>query len=110
AAVLRAAAGFGVDERAHVGRGAEALGARLPGTLDECLDLGVVLDPGQLPGLVARDQGRHGRRTLPTAAANRRPRERRPRPPRGGRRSPARSIRPRRSASTLSGPVSPTST
>ena len=45
AAVLGAAAGLGVDQRAHVGRVAEALDARLPGALDERLDLGVL---GQL--------------------------------------------------------------
>ena len=44
AAVLGAAARLGVDQRAHVGRVAEALDARLPGALDQRLDLGVVLD------------------------------------------------------------------
>ncbi len=44
AAVLGAAAGLGVDQRAHVGGVAEALDARPPGALDERLDLGVVLE------------------------------------------------------------------
>ena len=42
AAVLGAAAGLRVDQRAHVGRVAEALGAHLPGALDERRDLVVV--------------------------------------------------------------------
>ena len=51
AAVLGAAAGLGVDQRAHVGRVAEALDARLPRPLDERLDLGVVLDLAELSAL-----------------------------------------------------------
>ena len=39
AAVLGAAAGLGVDQRAHVGRVAEVLPAHLPGALDELADL-----------------------------------------------------------------------
>ena len=61
AAVLRAAAGLRVDQRAHVGRVAEVLLARLPRALDERLDLGVVGDLAQLQGLFAGDERRHGR-------------------------------------------------
>src|SRR5215212_7952743 len=43
AAVLRAAAGLRVHERAHVRRVLEALHARAPGALDQRLDLGAVL-------------------------------------------------------------------
>jgi hypothetical protein len=45
AAVLGAAAGLGVHQRAHVGRVAEALDPRGERALDQRLDLGVVLDP-----------------------------------------------------------------
>ena len=45
AAVLRAAARLGVDQRAHVGRVAEVLLPHLPGTLDQVADLLVL---GQL--------------------------------------------------------------
>ena len=59
AAVLGAAARLRVDERAEVGRVAEALLPRLPRPLDERQD---VLLRGQLPQsecLVERDEGRH---------------------------------------------------
>ena len=62
AAVLGAAAGLGVDQRAHVGRVAEALDARVPGALDERLDLGVVLELAEAQRLLASDQRRHRRR------------------------------------------------
>ena len=61
AAVLGAAARLRVDERAQVGRVAEALLPRLPRALDERLDLGVVLDLAQREGLLAGDERRHGR-------------------------------------------------
>jgi len=44
AAVLGTAAGLGVHQRAHVGGVCEPLHPRLPGTLHECFDLGVILD------------------------------------------------------------------
>ena len=50
AAVLRAAAGLRVDERAHVGRVVEALDARLPGALDQRLDRGAVLELAERAG------------------------------------------------------------
>ena len=59
AAVLGAAAGLGVDQRAHVGRVGEALHARLPGALDQRFDLRVVLDLAEREGLLAGDQRRH---------------------------------------------------
>jgi hypothetical protein len=61
AAVLCAAAGLRVDERAHVGRVAEALDAYLPGALDQRLDLGVVLDPPEPERLFLGDERRHRR-------------------------------------------------
>ena len=61
AAVLGAAAGLRVHERAHVGGVAEALHARLEGALDERLDLGVVLDLAEGTGLLVRDQRRQAR-------------------------------------------------
>jgi hypothetical protein len=51
AAVLGAPAGLRVDQRAQVGRVAEALLPRLPRTLDEGLDLGVVGDLRRGAGL-----------------------------------------------------------
>ncbi len=60
AAVLRAAARLGVDQRAHVGRVAEALHAGVPGALDERFDLRVILQLAQPGGLLASDQRRHG--------------------------------------------------
>ena len=59
AAVLRAAAGLRVDERAHVGRVLEALDARLPGALDQRLDLRAVLELAERQGLLAGDQRCH---------------------------------------------------
>ena len=44
AAVLGAAARLGVDQRAHVGGVAEALGAHRPGALDQLADLVVVVE------------------------------------------------------------------
>jgi hypothetical protein len=37
--------------------------ARLPGTLDQRLDGGVVLEVDQVQGLLARDERRHGTET-----------------------------------------------
>src|SRR4051794_8830640 len=59
AAVLRAAARLGVDERAQVGRVAEALLPRLPRALDERLDRGAVLDLAERERLLAGDERRH---------------------------------------------------
>jgi hypothetical protein len=61
AAVLGAAAGLRVDQRAQVRRVAEVLLACLPRPLDERLDLGVIGDLAQLQGLFAGDERRHGR-------------------------------------------------
>jgi hypothetical protein len=57
--VLGAAARLGVDQRAHVGRVAEALDARLPGPLDKRLDLAVIGDLTEPQRLFACDQWRH---------------------------------------------------
>jgi biotin synthase-like enzyme len=59
AAVLRAAAGLRVDERAHVGRVVEALDAGPPGALDQRLDLRVVLEFAEAQRLLAGDQRCH---------------------------------------------------
>jgi hypothetical protein len=59
AAVLGAATRLGVDQRAHVGRVAEALDARVPGALDQRLDLGVVLDLAEPERLFLGDERRH---------------------------------------------------
>ncbi len=64
AAVLGAAAGLRVDQRAHVGRVGEALDARLPRALDQRFDLGVVLDLAEREGLLASDQRRHARQAM----------------------------------------------
>ena len=64
AAVLRAAARLGVDERAHVGRVGEALDAGSPGALDQRFDLRVILELAQVKGLLARDQRGHGRNRM----------------------------------------------
>jgi hypothetical protein len=61
AAVLRAPAGLRVDQRAHVGRVAEAIPAHLPGALDQLPDLLVVRESAELKRLVEADQGRHPR-------------------------------------------------
>ena len=62
AAVLGAAAGLRVDQRAHVGRVAEALRRGLPGALDQRLDVGVVgRARPRREGLLAGDERRHGR-------------------------------------------------
>ena len=58
-AVLGAAARLRVDERAHVGRVAEALGAHLPGALHESRDLLMAGDLGELHRLLEGDQWRH---------------------------------------------------
>jgi hypothetical protein len=63
AAVLGAAAGLGVDQRAHVRAVAEALLAGEPCALDERLDRAVVLELAQLEGLLARDERRHATET-----------------------------------------------
>ena len=60
AAVLRAAAGLRVDERAHVGRVVEALDAGLPRALDQRLDLGVILELAEAQRFLTSDQRRHG--------------------------------------------------
>ena len=59
AAVLRAAAGLGVDQRAHVGRVGEALDARFPGALDQRFDLAWSSISPSCEGLLAGDQRRH---------------------------------------------------
>jgi hypothetical protein len=59
AAVLGTAARLRVDQRAHVGRVAEALHARLPRALDQRANLLVILDLTQRERLLARDQRRH---------------------------------------------------
>ena len=59
AAVLGAAAGLGVDQRAHVGRVAEVLAADLPGALDQGADLLVVGQPAVVEGFVKGDQRGH---------------------------------------------------
>src|SRR5262249_1162662 len=56
----RAATRLGIDQRAHVRRVPETLHTCLPGALDECFDLAVLLDPTELRGLLASDQGLHG--------------------------------------------------
>ena len=61
AAVLGAAAGLGVDQRAHVGRVAEVLAAHLPGALDQVADLLVVGQLAEREGFVEGDQGGHSR-------------------------------------------------
>src|SRR5208282_954124 len=62
AAVLGAAAGLGVDQRAHVGGVSEALDASAPGTLDQLFDRGVVLKLAEREGLLASDQRPHPRK------------------------------------------------
>ena len=59
AAVLGAAAGLRVDERAHVGRVREALDARLPRALDQRLDLGGIFELAEAQRLLTADQRRH---------------------------------------------------
>jgi hypothetical protein len=59
AAVLGAAAGLGVDQRAHVGRVAEVLLADLPGAFDQGFDLGVLGEAAVGEGLLGGDQGGH---------------------------------------------------
>ena len=59
AAVLGAAAGLRVDQRAEVRRVAEALGANCPGAFDELADRLMTVDLGELEGFVERDQRRH---------------------------------------------------
>ena len=58
AAVLGTATGLRVDERAEVGRIAEAVGAGAPRALDELLDRGVVLDLSECEGFLAGDERR----------------------------------------------------
>ena len=76
AAVLGAAAGLGVDQRAHVGRVREPLAAHRPGALDERADLGMILELAEAQRLFASDQRRHGRRRYerPRTASAQRPR------------------------------------
>ena len=59
AAVLGAAAGLRVDERAQVGRVVEALDAHLPRALDQRLDLGVILELTEAQRLLAGDERWH---------------------------------------------------
>src|SRR5680860_1916260 len=61
AAVLRAAARLGVDQRAHVGGIAEVLDPRLPGPVDEHLDLGVIGGLAQLQCFLVGDERRQAR-------------------------------------------------
>ena len=61
AAVLGAAAGLRVDQRAHVGAVAELLLPRVPGAVDEREDLVVVLDLAEADGFFAGDERRHAR-------------------------------------------------
>ena len=58
AAVLRTAAGLGVDQRAEVGGLAEAFHARLERAVDEGEDLVVVLDLPEGQRFLVRDQRR----------------------------------------------------
>ena len=64
ATVLRAAAGLGVHERAEVGGVAEALEPDLPGPVDQCLDLGTILDLAEPERLFTGDEGRHAAVTV----------------------------------------------
>ncbi len=59
AAVLGAAAGLGVDQRAHVGRVAEVLTPHRPGALDQLADLLVVGQLAQRQRFLEGDQGGH---------------------------------------------------
>jgi hypothetical protein len=59
AAVLGAAAGLGVDQRAHVGRIAEVLPAHLPGPFDQGADLVVAGLAPVVEGFVKGDQRGH---------------------------------------------------
>ena len=55
AAVLRAAAGFRVHERAHVGAVTEALTAHRPGPLNDLRDLVAIVDAAELERLLEAD-------------------------------------------------------
>ena len=70
AAVLGAAAGLGVDQRAHVGRVPEALDPRLPRPLHQRLDLGSVLDRAERQRFVTGDERRQAL-DLPWVAGSR---------------------------------------